>query len=159
MPQLHHGQVPLVSGLATSLAGGLRSTSGFPMASIYSLRQFRPSLHLQLLDLTLDRLGQTPHEVIPVDLHRQSRLLARPRIETTSVTSDHFHSRIQPNHSAKLAADRTGSRSTTRRSSKSMSMVPYRCYFRQAQSSTPSVVFRFEVLPNFWCTLNPCEDP
>src|SRR3984957_5745550 len=50
---------------------------------------------LQLLDLTLDRLGQITHQVIPiVDLHRRRRAFSpAPGIQTTAVTSDHFHSR------------------------------------------------------------------
>jgi hypothetical protein len=54
-------------------------------------------LHLQLLDLTLDRLGQIAHQVIPiVDLHRRRRAFSPALgIQTTAVPCDHLHSRMQ----------------------------------------------------------------
>src|ERR1700723_910329 len=97
MPQLHHGQVLLVSCLAASLPARFDQRRSSGSLCLHIPRQFRPGLHLQLLDLTLDRLGQIAHQVIPiVDLHRQRRAFSPALgIQTTAVTSDHFHSRMQ----------------------------------------------------------------
>jgi hypothetical protein len=96
-PQLHHGQVLLVSRLAASLPARFDQRHSSGSLCLCIPRQFRPSLHLQLLDLTLDRLGQIAHQVIPiVDLHRRRRAFSPAlSIQTTAVTSDHLHSRMQ----------------------------------------------------------------
>src|ERR1700685_1103995 len=92
-PQLHHGQVLLVSCLAASLPARFDQRR-----SSASLRHFRPSLHLQLLDLALDRLRQIAHQVISiVDLQRRRRAFSPAlSIQTTAVLCDHLHSRMQP---------------------------------------------------------------
>src|ERR1700689_3119321 len=97
MPQLHHGPVLLVSCLATSLPARFDQCRCSGSLCLYIPRQFRPSLHLQLLDLTLQRLGQIAHQVIPiVDLHRpRSAFSPALGIQTTAVSCDHFHSRMQ----------------------------------------------------------------
>jgi hypothetical protein len=85
-------------------------------------------------------LSQIAHQVIAiVDLHAEGApsrppSAYRPQRSRVIISTPG----CRRSHSAKLVADRTGSRSTTRRRSRSMSMVSYRCGFRQAQSSTPS---------------------
>jgi hypothetical protein len=95
-PQLHHGQVLLVPCLAASLPARFDQRRSSGSLCLYIPRQFRSSLHLQLLDLTLDRLGQIAHQVIAiVDLHRRRRAFSPAlSIQTTAVTCDHFHSRM-----------------------------------------------------------------
>jgi len=93
-PQLHHGQVFLVPCLAASLPARFDQRRSCGLLCLYIPRQFRPSLHLQLVDLTL---GQIAHQVIAiVDLHRRRRAFSPAlSIQTTAVTGDHFHSRMQ----------------------------------------------------------------
>src|ERR1700733_2423730 len=88
MPQLHHGPVLLVSCLAASLPARFDQRRSPGSLCLYIPRQFRPSLHLQLLDLTLERLGQVAHQLIPiVDLYRPRRAFSPALgIQTTAVT-------------------------------------------------------------------------
>jgi hypothetical protein len=73
MPQLHHGQVLLVSCLAAFLPASFDQRRSSGSLCLYIPRQFRPGLHLQLLDLTLDRLGQIAHQVTPIVEFRKAR--------------------------------------------------------------------------------------
>jgi hypothetical protein len=57
-PQLHHGPVLLVSCVAAPLPARFDQRRSSGSFCLCVPRQFRPSLHLHLLELALGRLGQ-----------------------------------------------------------------------------------------------------
>lgn len=89
-------------------------------------RSFSPGLDLQPLDIPLDGLGEIGRQVVEI-----GNLDCRCGSLTTSLGIESARSRVRistsgcsRSHCAKLSVDRSGNRSTTFRSSISISIVP-----------------------------------
>jgi hypothetical protein len=139
--QCMHFHVSLISHLPAPLPPRFNQRQ----SSICAFRglafsQLPPSIYLQLLSIALHCLTQIGNQMIAIcDLNGRRRALsATICAQGGPITRDHLDPGCNSSHTAKLSADRTGSRSITSICFKSMSIVPYRCCLRQAQSSTLS---------------------